>query len=258
LLLLLVGGVGSLTVIFLQGRQDRAGPVPEEAGAEEEAAVGGRVEDAVGEALQLRAEEFESTLEREGVEIFRIRGAQTSSDDQGNVILKQVEVDYPRGEDHYSLRADGASYNEDTRATRLEGSVALEGTNGLELDTDWLELADGGMVLTAADDSRFSFEGMTARGDGLRMDFREEIVRLGGGVRIDGAEPQDTETGEAAAAPQSLSLAAETLIHLTAGGADIRVVAPRGEHARIGERGHVACNPGKLHIFDAAGRRLER
>jgi len=53
-------------------------------------------------------------------------------------------------------------------------------------------------------------------------------------------------------------MGAETLIHLTAGGADIRVVAPRGEHARIGERVHVACNPGKLHIFDAAGRRLER
>ncbi len=51
-------------------------------------------------------------------------------------------------------------------------------------------------------------------------------------------------------------MGAETLVHLTAAEADIRVVTPRGQRARIGERVHVACNPGKLHIFGSDGRRL--
>ena len=63
----------------------------EESAATGEAALAGE------ETVQLTAEQFESTLEREGVEVFRIRGARTSSDDQGNVLLKEVEIDYPRG-----------------------------------------------------------------------------------------------------------------------------------------------------------------
>ena len=207
LLLALVSGVGGLTALFLQGREERAA-AKADAGGEETVEVTEEPE-AVTETAQLSAEEFESTLEREGIEVFRIRGAQTSSDDQGNVNLSQVEVAYPQGDDHYSLRADGATYNEETSATHLEGSVALQGTNGLAVDADWLELAAGGMVLTAADDSRFRFEGVTVQGDGLRMNFREEIARMGGGVRLVGAEESDS--GVEADPSASLSLAAETL-----------------------------------------------
>lgn len=207
LLLALVSGVGGLTALFLQGREERAA-AKADAGAEETVEATEEPE-AVTETAQLSAEEFESTLEREGNEVFRIRGARTSSDDQGNVTLSQVEVAYPQGDDHYSLRADGATYNEETSATRLEGSVTLQGTNGLAVDADWLELAAGGMVLTAADDSRFRFEGVTAQGDDLRMDFREEIARMGGGVRLVGAEESDS--GVEADASPSLSMSAETL-----------------------------------------------
>jgi lipopolysaccharide export system protein LptA len=207
LLVALVSGVGGLTALFLQGREERAA-AKADAGPEETVEVVEEPE-AVTETAQLSAEEFESTLEREGIEVFRIRGAQTSSDDQGNVNLSQVEVAYPQGDDHYSLRADGATYNEETSATHLEGSVALQGTNGLAVDADWLELAAGGMVLTAADDSRFRFEGVTVQGDDLRMDFREEIARMGGGVRLVGAE--ESESGVEADPSASLSLAAETL-----------------------------------------------
>ena len=51
-------------------------------------------------------------------------------------------------------------------------------------------------------------------------------------------------------------MGAETLVHLTAGEADIRVVTPRGQRARVGERVHVVCNPDKLHVFGSDGRRL--
>ncbi|MDE2690556.1 MAG: hypothetical protein OXI49_08590 [Acidobacteriota bacterium] len=207
LLLVLVSGVGGLTAMFLQGREERAAADPAVVADETLEAVEETEE--IAESAQLSAEEFESTLEREGIEVFRIRGAQTSSDDQGNVYLSQVEVDYPQGDDHYSLRADRATYNEETSATHLEGSVSLQGTNGLAVDTDWMELAEGGMVLTAADDSRFSFEGVTVQGDDLRMNFREEIARMGGGVRLVGAEESDS--GVEADPSPSLSLAAETL-----------------------------------------------
>ena len=207
LLLALVSGVGGLTALFLQGRDDRA-PAEPAAGAGEAVQVVEEPE-ALAETAQLSAEEFESTLEREGVEVFRIRGAQTSSDDQGNVKLNRVEVDYPQNGDHYFLRADGATYNEETQATYLEGSVSLQGTNGLAVATDWMELAAGGMLLTAADNSRFSFEGVTVQGDALRMNFREEIARMGGGVRLVGAEEPE---GRAEAGPsESFSLAAERL-----------------------------------------------
>ncbi len=205
LLVVLIAGVGGLASVFLSGRQESTAVVAdegtEEATGADEAAVRGE------ETVQISAEQFESTLEREGVEVFRIRGARTSSDDQGNVLLKEVEVDYPRGDDHYRLHADGATYNEVTQATHLEGAVSLEGTNGLVVDTDWMDLAEGGMVLTAADDSGFTFEGITAVGDGLRVDFRREVANLTGGVRVTGAAAT-SETGDS---PRPLSLSAETL-----------------------------------------------
>ncbi|MCY3592175.1 MAG: hypothetical protein OXH32_11165 [Acidobacteria bacterium] len=207
LLLALVAGVGGLAAMFLQGREERAAADP--ATIVEETAEAAEEPEAVIETAQLSAEQFESTLERGGIEVFRIRGAQTSSDDQGNVNLSQVDVDYPQGDDDYSLRADGATYNEETSATYLQGSVSLQGTNGLAVETDWMELAEGGMVLTAADGSRFGFEGVTVQGDDLRMDFREEIARMGGGVRlVDAGEPDGVvEPGSS----ESLSLAARTL-----------------------------------------------
>ena len=205
LLVLLIAGVGALALVFLSGRPEGTAVIADEVAPE--AAGPGEAALAGEETVQLSAEQFESTLEREGVEVFRIRGARTSSDDQGNVLLKEVEIDYPRGDDHYRLRADGATYNEVTNATHLEGAVSLEGTNGLLVDTDWMDLAEGGLVLTAADDSRFTFEGMTAVGDGLRVDFRQEVANLRGGVRATGT----TTTNETGDAPQPLALTAETL-----------------------------------------------
>ena len=205
LLLLLVAGLGGLASILLGGRTDGTAVVADD--ADLEAADGDDTAVAGEETVQLSAEQFESTLEREGVEVFRIRGARTSSDDQGNVLLKEVEIDYPRGDDDYRLRADTATYNEVSNATHLEGAVSLEGTNGLTVDTDWMDLARGGIVLTAADDSRFAFEGMTAVGDGLRIDFGREAASLRGGVRATGAEG----TGAAGEARRPLALTAETL-----------------------------------------------
>lgn len=257
LLTLLIGGVAGLATIFLSERQERVSLVAEEEGEEETGANEVAVEDP--ETVQLSAEQFESTLEREGVEVFRIRGARTSSDDQGNVVLKEVDVDYPRGDDHYRLHADGATYNEVTNATHLEGDVSLEGTDGLVVATDWMDLAEGGMVLTGADGSRITFEGPTAVGDGLRIDFLQEVASFRAGATVTG------ETGEA---PRPLSLSAETLEYRwregrmrAAGGAvmefgesaePLRLEAPsleyRWEEGILTARGGTTTRLGALHL----------
>ena len=205
LLVVLIAGVGGLAWVFVSGRPDATAVVADE--TLEEPAATGEAALAGEETVQLSAEQFESTLEREGAEVFRIRGARTSSDDQGNVLLKEVEIDYPRGDDEFRLHADGATYNEATNATHLEGAVSLEGTNGLVVDTDWMDLAEGGMILTAAPGSRFTFEGITAVGDGLRVDFRREVANLSGGVRATGS----AVASETDSSPQPLALSSETL-----------------------------------------------
>ncbi len=235
LLVVLIAGIGVLAAMLRQGRSERglAEPPPATPEAADAApAEAGALPEFVASAdnARIRAERFESTLEREGVEVFRIRGAQTSSDDEGNVALNDVDVDYPRGDDSYSLTADSADYNETTNATRIEGSVALRGTNGLMVDTEWMDLARGGMVLRAADGSRFTYDGVTAVGNDLRMDFRLESARLRGGVELLGpTDPEDHGPGSGGgqAAPV---LRADTLVHrwgdgvlLAQGGVEMQV-----------------------------------
>ena len=262
LLTLLIAGVAGLATIFLSERQERVSLVAEEEGEEETGPNEVVVEDP--ETVQLSAEQFESTLEREGVEVFRIRGARTSSDDQGNVVLKEVAVDYPRGDDHYRLHADGATYNEVTNATHLEGGVSLEGTDGLGVSTDWMDLAEGGMVLTGADGSRITFEGLTAVGDGLRLDFRQEVANFRGGATVTGTALA-SETDEA---PRPLSLSAETLeyrwregrmraagdavMEFGGSGEPLRLAAPsleyQWEEGILTARGGTTTRLGDLHL----------
>ncbi|MDJ0981955.1 MAG: ABC transporter ATP-binding protein [Kiloniellales bacterium] len=51
-------------------------------------------------------------------------------------------------------------------------------------------------------------------------------------------------------------MGAETLLHLSTEGQDVRVVLDRSQAPRLGERVHVRCSASKLHLFDASGRRV--
>ncbi len=84
-------------------------------------------------------------------------------------------------------------------------------------------------------------------GEGYTLGMRPRSLELCDGER-DGAFAAVVDLIE--------PMGAETLLHLTAGDNDIRVVAPRGVGARVGERVRVACNPDKLHLFDTEGRRI--
>jgi multiple sugar transport system ATP-binding protein len=51
-------------------------------------------------------------------------------------------------------------------------------------------------------------------------------------------------------------MGAETLLHLMEDGQDLRAVVPRRVRANQGERVHVRCRAGQVHVFDPNGRRI--
>ena len=51
-------------------------------------------------------------------------------------------------------------------------------------------------------------------------------------------------------------MGAETLIHMTAGEVDLRVVLPRGSRLKPGERLYLRPLAGQIHLFDADGARI--
>jgi ABC-type sugar transport system ATPase subunit len=51
-------------------------------------------------------------------------------------------------------------------------------------------------------------------------------------------------------------MGAETLLHLMEDGQDLRAVVPRRVRAASGERVHVRCRPGQVHVFDGEGARV--
>lgn len=52
-------------------------------------------------------------------------------------------------------------------------------------------------------------------------------------------------------------MGAETLVHLLHGDQDLRVVVDRTIRLAVGERAHLRFEPGSVHLFDEAGRRME-
>ncbi len=52
-------------------------------------------------------------------------------------------------------------------------------------------------------------------------------------------------------------MGAETLLHLTLGEQELRVVVDRDRKPAIGDRIHLRCRPNQLHLFDPDGRRIE-
>ena len=48
-------------------------------------------------------------------------------------------------------------------------------------------------------------------------------------------------------------MGAEILVHMLESGIDVRVVVPRGTPLELGERVHMRCKPGQVHIFNADG-----
>jgi ABC-type sugar transport system ATPase subunit len=78
------------------------------------------------------------------------------------------------------------------------------------------------------------------------------------GIRPRSFELAPGPGGDALAATVDIvePMGAETLLHLMEDGQDLRAVVPRRVRAPVGERVHVRCRPGQVHVFDAEGARV--
>jgi ABC-type sugar transport system ATPase subunit len=78
------------------------------------------------------------------------------------------------------------------------------------------------------------------------------------GIRPRAFELASEPDGETLGAEADLiePMGAETLVHGTDAGRNIRVVVPRAARVRAGQRLHLRPKPGGLHVFDDSGRRV--
>jgi len=120
-------------------------------------------------------------------------------------------------------------------------------------------------LLSAQVTARNGHLGLRLAGQDARLDVGEAGLSLAPGadctigVRPRGVFLRGEDDGDSLAATVDLiePMGAETLLHLTAVDADIRVVVPRGQQPAVGARVHVAFDRDKLHLFDESGGRLE-
>ncbi len=118
--------------------------------------------------------------------VFRIRAARTRADRAETVSLERVEIDLPRGDRHYLIRADQARINRESRHALLEGNVVVEGPDGAGLQTDWLELRESGNLLAASQGTRFSVRDLlTGTARTLHVHLERQLMLASGGVEIE-------------------------------------------------------------------------
>ncbi|MEM6703145.1 MAG: hypothetical protein AAF690_10585 [Acidobacteriota bacterium] len=131
-------------------------------------------------------------------ELFLIRGCNDRADKDDNVFLDGcVEIKVSRPEGTYDLKSDEATFSRTTREARLEGNVLVTGPSGLTMETEWLELKEGGNLLVASQGSTFrSDRGLRGNAQNFRFNIERELLVLGGGARVTGTEEVEDETGQ--------------------------------------------------------------
>lgn len=133
-------------------------------------------------------------------ELFLIRGCNDRADRDDNVFLDGcVEIQVARPEGAYDLKSDRATFSRATREARLEGNVLVTGPSGLTMETEWLELKEGGNLLVASQGSTFrSDSGLRGDAQNFRFNIQRELLVLGGGARVVGVEEVEDESGATA------------------------------------------------------------
>jgi lipopolysaccharide export system protein LptA len=165
--------------LYLLGRQAR----PDD--DEGEAVV---LDELADSASQQTGEGFDHTLMRGAEPLFRIRGSRDRQDDQGNLVVQEVEVTVFR-EDGTELRvfAEEATYDLDAEEASLRGRVRVEGAEGFSLSTDVLHVVAGGDAIQTDGPLDFTYGGespLEGRADWFRANLRRDVFILRGDVEI--------------------------------------------------------------------------
>lgn len=142
----------------------------------------------------LAAEGFEYEVIDEGVTLFFIRSERMVSDRQNRFVLEGVEL---RMEEEagrlYVISSDRAVYDLESRDAALEGSVVMQGPDGIELSGEAFNLQRGGRILesTAAPVAYRLPGAYTGTARGVRINLHLDSLLLRGGVIIDSPPGED-------------------------------------------------------------------
>lgn len=174
--------LAALGGLYWLGRQGAPGPEPV---AEGPAALSGT---GSGDSPAAASEGFEFEQQVDGKPVFRIAGDRFRATQDGKVDLEGVELDLYRDGEPYRVVARSAVYDSETKASRLEGGVAISGGDGFSLTTDAVDLAAGGgeLVSRGAVTLRQG-TALSGEGSGLRLDFGADRYQLEGPARLHGA-----------------------------------------------------------------------
>jgi len=163
----------ALVSLYLFGRQGK--PEPEQIVAS----------DSPNGDFAVRGEGFEFALTKGDKVVFEIRGREQKSDRSGKVFLEDVLIAMERGGGTYRVQSKSAIYDQGTQEARLQGQVVIHGPNGLQIETDRLDLADEGRRVNAREGVRFaSGQDLRGRADSLDVDLDGRTLVLAGSIAV--------------------------------------------------------------------------
>lgn len=122
----------------------------------------------------------------EGRQVFHIQAEKSLQDRQDTTYLETVILDIFREDgETYRVTSDHARVNESTWEARLEGNVVVSGWGDLVLEARAFDLRQGGQLLLSHGAVQFRYPpDLEGRGTALRIDRRNDMIALSGGVHI--------------------------------------------------------------------------
>jgi lipopolysaccharide export system protein LptA len=210
--LALLAAVGSL---YLLGRRSAPAPDPPADGGDTPRNEREREALVLSEGFQYEQRVGERSA-------FELRGERFATDREGVTTLEEVGLELTReGGDRYLIESRRATYDSRSGEARLSGDVRLAGARGFRLETDRLDLTEGGRTVVSRTPVRFATGELTGRAAGMRLEFEADRFVLRGNVRATGAESPDAA---------ALALQAETVVfdrgaHLLSASGGVELVA---------------------------------
>ncbi len=181
LLAFLVLGVGSLSFLLWFGSAGRSNTRPTT--SSERAKAQG--EDSAEEYL-ISGEGFDFSFQQGETTLFRVKADRQLADRDQNVFLEDVLIEVPRSGGTYLIRGDKARIHRETTQAQLEGNVVVDAPGDVQLETDWLQLRNGGNILIASKGTRIRSEGLVeGTAENLRIHLKEELLVVDGGVHFE-------------------------------------------------------------------------
>jgi len=178
------------------------------------------------------SEGFDYEQQVDGRPVFRLQGERFSTDREGKAALEGVTLRLYREGEPLDVQSRRATYDPESQRARLEGDVRLSNAGGWELETDRLDLLEGGKVV-ASRGERARFRrgtGISGSAKSLRYESERGELALAGRVDVRGAEapgapPLHLLSGRLVWRPEERALVASEDVEMTSGADRVRADA---------------------------------